>query len=464
MANPFVPPTISGYNASPPSDDGANTDANEVTWAKHKTKLADPIKTWLDTTLTNLTTAFDRTWPHNGVETASATASITAGQRGTHFEASNTITLNLLAAGTATDGFMISVRNGGSGIVTIDPDGSETINGAATLAVAAGDSVLVVCDGSNWFAMGITGNAARTDTANTFTEDQTIDTSGAVATMTVRSDQGDDTDDVGQLDLAGEDDGDNDTIYGRIKATILDNTDTTEDGTLDFMTMLAGTLTSRMQLQDGLFMAGATGGDQGSGTGNFSEVYKNGTSFTSIMGGFVFIAAGPGDSGTFTLPSGVASMDVFYILQGGGGGGAGNLNSEPGGDGGDTTFSAASGTITVEGGEGGDRDSTQNPPTTTNTDLEWIPVDINGGVTGGLAAWSTAPTGAGVNVDGQSYGDGGGPNIDNGGEAGAMGAGVVTISANTAYSVGSAGSAGDVDAGAGAGGFAILLGVPKTFS
>ena len=43
--NPYTSQAISGYNSSPPSDDGSQVAANRVEWAKHKTKLADPIKT-----------------------------------------------------------------------------------------------------------------------------------------------------------------------------------------------------------------------------------------------------------------------------------------------------------------------------------------------------------------------------------------------------------------------------------
>jgi hypothetical protein len=51
--------TASGYNSSPPSDDGAQTASNLVTWAKHKTKLGDPIKTLAEDINTDLVTAFD---------------------------------------------------------------------------------------------------------------------------------------------------------------------------------------------------------------------------------------------------------------------------------------------------------------------------------------------------------------------------------------------------------------------
>ena len=43
--NPYSSVSISGYNSAPPPDDGSQTSANRVEWAKHKTKLNDPIKT-----------------------------------------------------------------------------------------------------------------------------------------------------------------------------------------------------------------------------------------------------------------------------------------------------------------------------------------------------------------------------------------------------------------------------------
>lgn len=60
--------TISGYNSSPPSDDGSQTASNQVTWAAIKTKLADPIKTALETvddrvaSAITTTDAYPATW------------------------------------------------------------------------------------------------------------------------------------------------------------------------------------------------------------------------------------------------------------------------------------------------------------------------------------------------------------------------------------------------------------------
>lgn len=44
----YSKPSISGYNASPPADDGSEVAANEIKWATHKDKLGDPLKTYAD--------------------------------------------------------------------------------------------------------------------------------------------------------------------------------------------------------------------------------------------------------------------------------------------------------------------------------------------------------------------------------------------------------------------------------
>lgn len=51
--------SIVGYNANPPEDDGTQASSNEVSWAKHKSKLGDPVKTAIEgtqTAITNLVT------------------------------------------------------------------------------------------------------------------------------------------------------------------------------------------------------------------------------------------------------------------------------------------------------------------------------------------------------------------------------------------------------------------------
>lgn len=52
--------------------------------------------------------------------------------------------------------FAFAYRNSTSGTITIDPNGSETIDGVATLAIAPGESGIVVCDGVELTTVGRT--------------------------------------------------------------------------------------------------------------------------------------------------------------------------------------------------------------------------------------------------------------------------------------------------------------------
>lgn len=63
-------------------------------------------------------------------------------------------TLGLPASALVGNGFFLSVRNGGSGNLTVDPTGSELINGASTLVLRPGDSAVLNSDGIGWFTVG----------------------------------------------------------------------------------------------------------------------------------------------------------------------------------------------------------------------------------------------------------------------------------------------------------------------
>jgi len=66
---------------------------------------------------------------------------------------SASINVNLVAAATCGSGFKYNIKNRASGFtVTVDPDGSETIDGATTFDLDTQESaVTLVTDGSNWF-------------------------------------------------------------------------------------------------------------------------------------------------------------------------------------------------------------------------------------------------------------------------------------------------------------------------
>lgn len=166
MSNPYSAPSISGYNSSPPPDDGTQTEANRLNWSKHIDKIGDPIKNWVDSINSAISTAFGKRYG-NSTATHSTAYTVTTSDEGKLLRVSGTTTVTLPAAATATDGFVVIIKNVDSNTVTIDGDGSETIDGATTLDLAAQESVVLVCDGSNWHvaARRATTIAAASDSA-----------------------------------------------------------------------------------------------------------------------------------------------------------------------------------------------------------------------------------------------------------------------------------------------------------
>lgn len=105
------------------------------------------IKDVLKNTLPGMVGAFGRIQAKGSAYTA------VLNDNQTVINATSTWTLDLTAAATLGDGWTIVLFNNGAGVITIDPDGAETINAAATLDIAAGRVAVIVCDGSNLIAM-----------------------------------------------------------------------------------------------------------------------------------------------------------------------------------------------------------------------------------------------------------------------------------------------------------------------
>jgi len=89
---------------------------------------------------------------------------VLAADRGTVFHCSGTFTLTLTAAATLATGFSFSVINTSTGAITIDPNSTELIDGAATKILTAGQSCIVTCNGTAFFA--ISGGGGDADTVD----------------------------------------------------------------------------------------------------------------------------------------------------------------------------------------------------------------------------------------------------------------------------------------------------------
>lgn len=55
----YAPVTVTGYNATPPEDDGTAVATNEVEWQKHLDKIGAPLKTAIEDTQTAISAALD---------------------------------------------------------------------------------------------------------------------------------------------------------------------------------------------------------------------------------------------------------------------------------------------------------------------------------------------------------------------------------------------------------------------
>lgn len=130
MSNSYSNTTVTGYNSSPPADDGTQSEANKVKWSTIKTKLGDPLDTFATNVDTNIDSAFDRI--EAGVEYQSFT---TAGSADTY-----TITTGQTI--TPATGQILHVvfnaANTGASTLNVDSDGAAAIqyDGAA---LASGD-------------------------------------------------------------------------------------------------------------------------------------------------------------------------------------------------------------------------------------------------------------------------------------------------------------------------------------
>lgn len=117
---------------------------------------------WADTTagLLKQRNAANSAWEVRGtlaetlIVARSSNTIIAAGDFGKTFVCTSTFTQTLTAAATLGDGFTCNFRNDGSGIITIDPNGTETIDGTQSIQLRPGDSCALWCDGSNWKTIG----------------------------------------------------------------------------------------------------------------------------------------------------------------------------------------------------------------------------------------------------------------------------------------------------------------------
>src|SRR3990167_7749097 len=105
MGTKYSTNSASGYNATPPADDGTVSEANKTKWSTVKTKLADPVKDLADTINSELVTHFN-----NGPTAITSNTTLD----GTHYNkiiqvSGASVTLTLTDAATLTAGWYCDI-------------------------------------------------------------------------------------------------------------------------------------------------------------------------------------------------------------------------------------------------------------------------------------------------------------------------------------------------------------------
>src|SRR6185369_12768660 len=144
MAAPYTSQAISGYNANPPPDDGSTGADNEVDWSFVKTKIGDPVKTLSEAINTAVSSAFGKVIGGVGVTSTAVDYTVLSADQGKLVRATATpLTITTPDATNVGAPFVFALLNNSSGTITFDGNGSQTIDGAANVTVAAGAGMVV---------------------------------------------------------------------------------------------------------------------------------------------------------------------------------------------------------------------------------------------------------------------------------------------------------------------------------
>ena len=171
------------------------------------------------------------------VVTLSTNTNITSAYKNNIIVCDTALTLTLLDAASAEEGFIFTVKNTSSGDVVVDPDAAELINGAATFTMKSGTSALIVCDGVGWVTTVSEGIKVSANDATIGLLSAKV-VSGAGVNVTALNDGADETLSLSLSDM------DEATVRGR---AIGSGTGAPEDLTQTQLTALINTATDTLQ-------------------------------------------------------------------------------------------------------------------------------------------------------------------------------------------------------------------------
>jgi len=144
MGTKYTSQSTSGYNASPPSDDGTAVSSNEVKWSFIKTKLADVLKTFGEGINTAILTHTDESILDKAV-----TYTTTAADHKRTVNITASATQSLGDAATLGEGYIVTIKNSHTAANTVDlATGTDTLDGTVggSLSLGENESVKITVD------------------------------------------------------------------------------------------------------------------------------------------------------------------------------------------------------------------------------------------------------------------------------------------------------------------------------
>src|SRR3990167_4173978 len=132
MGSKYATVALSGFNSSPPSDDGTAAASNQLQWSKHTNKIGTPLKNGVESINSALVTALDQS-----CRLITSSDSSVAGDHIKTIQIGSTVTVattfTLADAATMAAGYVVHVNNQSAVAHTIArATGKDTINGVTS--------------------------------------------------------------------------------------------------------------------------------------------------------------------------------------------------------------------------------------------------------------------------------------------------------------------------------------------
>lgn len=214
MSNPYEKPNLTGYNQNPPPDDGSETSSNLLTWAKHLSKIGNPLRDFASAISDATESAFNRIFG-NGIQEISTATTLTDSDQGQIVFVSSGVTVTLPSTSDVGSNWIVLIANTqevGNTDVTIEGSGSETINGESSINLIPKSYALIISNGTNFKAIRTFTKSLREPFLNGTTtvnfDTWNVASSDRTATVSVQATAQTDSASEGQIDVLLDEDGD----------------------------------------------------------------------------------------------------------------------------------------------------------------------------------------------------------------------------------------------------------------